>query len=255
LTVTADPPDEVSVRVCVVEEFTATLPKLRLVELSVNCGLAVVPVPVSETVAVLPDEELLLTVICPLADPAAVGLNVTGTVSDWFGFNVIGKFTAPTPKEAPLNPPELIVTADVPDDVSVSDSVDVEFTATLPKFRLVELSVNCGVAEAPVPLKETTVELPVDELLLTVSCPLADPDAVGVNVTDNVIDWFGLSVAGRVPAATLKAAPLTETEFTVNDPVPDDVRVNDCVVEEFTATLPKLKLVELTVNCGVVAAV
>jgi hypothetical protein len=37
--------------------------------------------------------------------------------------------------------------------------------------------------------------------------------------------------------------------------VPDDVSVNGCVAEEPTATLPKLNVLALNDNCGVVAAV
>jgi hypothetical protein len=55
--------------------FTATLPKLRLPALIVNCGFAAVPVPPRATKAVLPVVELLLIVIRPLAVPAAVGSN------------------------------------------------------------------------------------------------------------------------------------------------------------------------------------
>jgi hypothetical protein len=44
-------------------------------------------------------------------------------------------------------------------------------------------------------------------------------------------------------------------EFTVTGEVPVDVRVNDCVVEVFTVTLPKLRLAALTDNCGLGAAV
>jgi hypothetical protein len=101
----------------------------------------------------------------------------------------------------------------------------------------------------PVPPKDTTA---VDALLVIVSCPLADPAAVGVNVTDTVIVWFGFSVTGKVPAATLNAAPLNEIVFTVTGAVPVDVSVTDCVAELLTATLPKLRLEELSVNCGVV---
>ena len=48
----------------------------------------------------------------------------------------------------------------------------------------------------------------------------------------------------------LKPDPVIEAEFTVTASAPDDVSVNDCVVEEFTATLPKLNAVALTVNFG-----
>jgi hypothetical protein len=50
-----------------------------------------------------------------------------------------------------------------------------------------------------VPLKATIAVLPVDELLLIDSCPVADPVAVGSNCTCKVIDCVGFNVAGKVP--------------------------------------------------------
>jgi hypothetical protein len=82
-TVTGDVPEEVTVNDCVVTVFTVTFPKLRLPALRVNWGLgAAVLVPLKATVAVLPVDELLLMVSCPLAVPVAVGLNCTCRVSD-----------------------------------------------------------------------------------------------------------------------------------------------------------------------------
>ena len=83
LTVTGDVPVEVRVNDWTVGVFTVTLPKLRVAALTDNCGLgAAVLVPLRATVAVLPVEELLLMVSCPLALPAVVGLNCTCRVSD-----------------------------------------------------------------------------------------------------------------------------------------------------------------------------
>ena len=62
-TVTGVVPDDVSVNDCVVAVFTVTLPKLRVVALIVNWGLAAAPVPLSATIAVTPVVELLLIVI------------------------------------------------------------------------------------------------------------------------------------------------------------------------------------------------
>jgi hypothetical protein len=104
-----------------------------------------------------------------------------------------------------------------------------------------------------VPLKDTVALLPVDELLVIVSCPLADPAAVGVNVTETVSDCFGFSVVGKVPATTLNAAPLIETALTVTGPVPEEVSVSVFDAGLPTATLPKFRLVALNPNCGVVA--
>jgi hypothetical protein len=44
-------------------------------------------------------------------------------------------------------------------------------------------------------------------------------------------------------------------ELTVTGAVPVEVSVNDCVVDVFTVTLPKLRLAALTVNCGLGDAV
>ena len=76
---------------------------------------------------------------------------------------------------APLIEAELTVTGDVPDEVRVSGFVDAVFSVTLPKLRLVALIVSTGLAAAELPCRLTTVVLPVEELLLIVSCPLALP--------------------------------------------------------------------------------
>jgi hypothetical protein len=41
-------------------------------------------------------------------------------------------------------------------------------------------------------------------------------------------------------------APVIKAELTVTGDVPFDINVNDCVVEVFTVTLPKPRLVALT---------
>jgi hypothetical protein len=51
----------------------------------------------------------------------------------------------------------------------------------------------------------------------------------------------------------VKAAPVIAAEFTVTGEIPVDVSVNDWVVAVFTATLPKLRLAALIVNCGFAA--
>ena len=73
-------------------------------------------------------------------------------------------------KPAPVMAAEFTVSAEVPEDVSVTDSVDAVFTVTLPKARLAALTVSCGfAAAAPVPLSATATVLPVVELLLIVN--------------------------------------------------------------------------------------
>jgi len=61
---------------------------------------------------------------------------------------------------------------------------------------------------------------------------------------------LGFNVTGKLPPTMLKPAPEIDAEFTFTAEVPDDVRVTDFVVEVFTVTLPKLRELALTVNCG-----
>jgi hypothetical protein len=149
-TVTAEVPDDVSVNEPVAEEFMVTLPKLRVEALSVNFGLAAaVAVPVRATAAVLPLAELLPIVSCPVSVPTAVGKNRNCKVTEWFGLSVTGKLPEAMVKPAPEIEAEFTVTADVPDDVSVTEPVAEEFTVTLPKLRADALSVNSGRRSRP----------------------------------------------------------------------------------------------------------
>jgi hypothetical protein len=114
-------PEDVSVSDCVDDAFTVTFPKLRFVALAVSCGLvAAVPVPVNVITVVLPDEELLLIISWPLAEPVAAGLNCTWSVIDCVGFSVTGRLPPVTVKPAPEIVAELIVSGAFPEEVSVS---------------------------------------------------------------------------------------------------------------------------------------
>lgn len=85
-------------------------------------------------------------------------------------------------KAAPDMEAELTVTGDVPEEVRANDCVDEEFTVTLPKLTDEVLSVNWELdAAVPVPLRVTEAVLPLVELLLMESFPVADPAAVGLN--------------------------------------------------------------------------
>jgi hypothetical protein len=214
---------------------------------STECATAV-PVPLNATAAVLPLVELLLIVSCPVTAPATVGRNCTCSVAVCAGFSVSGKLPPTVVNSAPEIVAVLMVTGDLPADVRVRALVVAVLTASLPKLRLVALTVNCGFAATPVPLKATAAVLPLAELLLIVSCPVAAPTAVGRNCSCKVTDWFGLSVTGKLPATRLKPVPAIEAEFTVTAEVPDDVSVTEPVAEEFTVTLPKLRVEALNVR-------
>jgi hypothetical protein len=121
-TVTGEVPVEVSVNDWVVAVFTVTLPKLKVAALIVNCGLgAALLVPLKATTTVLPVDELLLIVICPLAAPVVIGRYCTCNVIDCVGFSVTGKLPPTIVKLVPVIAAELIVTGEVPVEVSVND--------------------------------------------------------------------------------------------------------------------------------------
>jgi len=102
----------------------------------------------------------------------------------------------------------------------------------------------------PEPLRLTTVEVPLDELLVKVNEPESAPAAVGSNCTVSVAVEFGLRVSGKVAPDTVKPGPATVAAlmFTATVPVEDSVTV--CVVAVFTFTLPKPMLAALTLSVG-----
>jgi hypothetical protein len=109
----------------------------------VNCGLgAAALVPLRATTTVLPLDELLPIVICPLAAPVAGGRYCTCSVTACVGFSVTGKLPPTIVKPVPVIAAELTVTGDVPVEVSVNDCVVAVFTVTLPKLKVPALTVN-----------------------------------------------------------------------------------------------------------------
>ena len=99
-----------------------------------------------------------------------MGAKVIGIASVCPGAKVLGRPVVPRENPVPLIAAALIVTAEVPEDVSVSERALVLPSVTLPKLRLVVLSVSFGATVAvPVPERATTVVAPVVELLLIVN--------------------------------------------------------------------------------------
>jgi hypothetical protein len=146
-------------------------------------------VAVNTTLLVLPELELLLSVSFPLTAPATVGWNLIVTVAVLPGFNVTGKLPVTTEKPVPVTVPDETVTADVPVDDNVTDSVVEDPTATVPKLRLVALTASFGLAAAvPVPLSVTAAVVPVDELLPIVSLPVTAPAVLGAKSIWSVSD-------------------------------------------------------------------
>ncbi len=255
LTVTADVPVELKVSVCVVAVFTVTLPKLRLAALADRVPfVGVTPVPLNDTVVVLPVLELLLIVICPVAAPPTVGLNSTDSINVWPGFSVAGNTAPAMLNPAPVIAAALTVTGDVPVEVNVNACGERVLTAAIPKFRLDALTERTGlvaaaVATAPIPLNDTIVVFPLIKSLVIATWPAAPPIAIGLNCTCSVVDCDGFSVIGKLAPTRLNPVPVIAAEFTVTGNVPVDVIVTDCVVAVFNATLPKLRLEAVTVRC------
>ena len=65
--------------------------------------------------------------------------------------------------------------------------------------------------------------------------------------------WLGFRVTGKVAPATVKPTPVKAAELTVTGAVPLEVKVTDFVAGVFNATLPKARVVVLTVRVGVQA--
>lgn len=87
-------------------------------------------------------------------------------------------------KPAPARLAELTVTAVLPVELSVSESVAGVFTGSSPKLRLVLLKVSTGWEETPVPERLTKeLVLPLEELLEILSVPLAVLATVGWKLT------------------------------------------------------------------------
>jgi hypothetical protein len=95
------------------------LPKLKAVGRIVHCGVPA-PVPLRLTTAVGLVETLLFTLNVPVTVPVAVGANFTFNASVCLGFNITGNAAPDNVKPVPLIAAELIVTADVPVDVTVT---------------------------------------------------------------------------------------------------------------------------------------
>ena len=101
---------------------------------------------------------------------------------------------------------------------------------------------------APVPLRLTVMVEPVDESLEIDRVPGAAPAPLGSKLTATVAVWPGDNVSGRAGPATANPPPATVKALKVTDAEPVDFNVMDCVATEFRVTVPKLRLVVLTVR-------
>jgi hypothetical protein len=119
--------------------------------------------------------------------------------------------------------------------VTVQASVPAPVIELLLQFKAVSTAM-------PVPLSPITVVLPVEELLVMVSCPEAAPAVVGSNCAVKIAVWAGDRVSGNVTPEMLKPVPVTVAALIVMAAVPEEVKVTVCVAGVLTATLPKARL-------------
>jgi hypothetical protein len=173
LTVTDAVPDEVKVSDCVVAVFTLTLPKARLEVLTLNVGteapscrakvFATLPaLAVRVTVSAMLTEETVAVKLALVAPAATV--TEAGTVT---ALLLLARLTANPPLAAAV--------------FSVTVQLSVPAAVIDPLAQLSALSTG-----TPVPLRLTRVELPLEELLVNVSCPVARPAVAGSNCTVSV---------------------------------------------------------------------
>ena len=175
LTVSDRLPLELSVSDWVAGVFTETFPKLTLEALRVRVGIpgvncrakvcATLPALAVRVTVCAEETALTVAVKLALAEPAAT-VTEAGTVTAEL---LLASATARPPAAAETF------------SVAVQLSVPALFMELLAQLSPVS-------AGTPVPLRPTTVDVPVDELLIRVSEPEAAPAAVGSNCTVSVAD-------------------------------------------------------------------
>jgi hypothetical protein len=166
-----------TVRVTVQASVPAPVSVPLLQETALNAAAAC-PVPLSAIVAVL--DALLLIVTVPLTAPVAVGSKPIVSVAVWFGFRVIGKLLPGSENPVPVTDTPLMVTAAVPEEVTVTVLVVAVFSGSVPNATLVALSFIAGVPDGfscNVYVSDTLSDIAVR---VTV-CAAVTPDTFAVN--------------------------------------------------------------------------
>lgn len=236
--VTVEPPVLVTVTLDEVDCPAATSPKVTLVGLELNIGVAVVPKPPSEIVKDGFDA-LLAIWILPAALPPIVGANATVKEILPPAFTVAGPF-----KPLRLNPaPEAVAweifTLALPafDRVTVCEVLPL--TATLPNAIVPGLAASCPCVPAPVNDTETgefVASLVIDKL------PLAAPADFGANWIFTVAVSPAATLIGSARPGALKLLFEKVAWVTFTAAEPELFSVIVWFDEEPTATFPKPRL-------------
>jgi len=212
--------------------LTGTLDPLGALQLRLTwCGS---PVPVRPIVTVEFVEELLLTVSVPLAEPVAVGSNVSVTLSAWPGFSVAGRLTADAENPPPETATELTVTGAVPVEDSVTVCVVALFTTTAPNAILLAFTLKVGVAAFN--CSDTVRDELPDPAVSVTDCAVVTADTLAVK--DALVED-----AGTVMEGGTVTAPSLLTRLTLRPPVgaePDRLTVHESESEPVIDVLPQL---------------
>jgi hypothetical protein len=235
--VTEAVPVDDKINVCVVGEFTPSLPNARLAVLTpkVETEEPSCIAKVSETppaLAVRVAVVAVLTAVAVAVKPALVAPDATVTDA--------GTLTAELLLATLTAKPPLAAGA-----FKVTEQPSVPAPVIEPLVQLNPVSTG-----TPVPLKPTGVVVPFEELLVSANNPEAAPAAVGSNCTLRVAVCPEAIVSGTVAPEMENPAPVTFAALIVNGAVPVDDKVNVCAVEAFTASVPNDRLALLTPKVG-----
>lgn len=214
-----------------------------------ECGVCgATPVPLKPTAAGEP-EALLAMLTLPFAAPAADGANCTLTAMLWFGDSV----TAPPPLvieyPEPLADIPEIATFELPVLVTVKLCVAELPSFTLPKLRLLGLTLMLCVEATPVPLSATAAG-EFGALLITDTLPLVLPAEVGAYCTVKLLLCPGVKVIGAEMPLRLKPLPVTVACEIVRLAFPLFLTCTVCVFALPVATEPKLALDGVTLSAA-----
>jgi hypothetical protein len=142
------------------------------------CVDAGVPVPVTVSVVVL-GCALLVNVSVALTAPATCGLKVTVNGVVWPAGMVTGS-ASPLTLNTELFELTAVTVTFAPVAIRLPEAVPLLPATTLPRFRVVGLTVNCPVAAVPVP-DNVIVKVGLDAVEVMVTVPLALCPAPNVN--------------------------------------------------------------------------
>lgn len=190
--------------VCVLFPPTSTLPKLTLTELAVSCPCT--PTPPSAIDAGDPGALLAIEIV-PEALPEAVGAKTALKLVPCPAAKVTGKLIPFQLNPLPAAVMEEIVSAAVPEFVTLTACAALLPSVTLPKLMFAVPRVNCGCVAVPVPLNPTT-RVEFEAVLVTVTLPDAAPAEDGAKLAVNVAERPPPSVVGSERPLIENPAPL-----------------------------------------------